>query len=220
MKLFESRKKRQKREAQERYLREQEIIALKEQQRKDEFDARMKTKRSLKEIKKYTEKLASYKDKYINKARDAALQNDEQNYNIAKTGLKVCMNKQKFLESLVMNFELMTEINDMNKVMGKFTQSINHIVNDITRTSGLVDYSKAQQSLEQAMHKSHQDYEALEDFISTASDSLEQMTYIGEDISDEDLENIIFDKKTETLTDQDADIERMINQVKDKVRDL
>ena len=92
-------------------MREREELRLQgiEAQREKEMQARISVKRTLASMKKQSTKLEAFKKEYIEKAREASLIGNQQTFRLSKAGLKLCLSKQKFLDSMIANFELATD---------------------------------------------------------------------------------------------------------------
>ena len=103
------------------------------------FETRMKIKQTLNRMKGQSNKLEAFKKSYIEKAKQASLTGDPTSYNLAKTGLKICLSKQKFLNQMIVNFELSLEIADMNKLVTEFFSGINSISEQIETVTGGLD---------------------------------------------------------------------------------
>ena len=69
----------------------------KQKQHQQEFETRMKIKQTLNKMKNQSNGLDKFKMSYIEKAKKASLEGDQAAYNLAKSGLKICLSKQKFL---------------------------------------------------------------------------------------------------------------------------
>ena len=80
----------------------------------------------------------------LEKARQAALINNKQTYNLAKQGLKLCLSKQRFLDSMVANFEIALQMNEMNKVINGFVSGMNLIADEMKGVTSTIDIAKAQ----------------------------------------------------------------------------
>ena len=76
---------------------ERKRIALIEEQKEKELTARISVKRTLASMKKSCDKLNSFKEEYIEKARNAAKIGNKQSLQLAKSGLKLCLSKQRVL---------------------------------------------------------------------------------------------------------------------------
>lgn len=169
--------------------KQQEELEIK--QAKD-MQAKMNIKRTLVGMKNQSRKLDQFKANYIKKAREAIKIGNPQTLKMAKSGLKMCLGKQKILDTMVINFEITMELNDMNKVINQFVDGVNTISSQMKEiTTSTTDFTKAQLAFDNAMSKNATQYEALEMFLEQAVDSFETMDIDSISISDSDLDNLI-----------------------------
>lgn len=196
---------------------ERKRIALIEEQKEKELTARISVKRTLASMKKSCDKLNSFKEEYIEKARNAAKIGNKQSLQLAKSGLKLCLSKQRFLESMISNFELSLQINDMNKVVGEFVDGINIISEQMKGVTTTMDMAKAQLAYEKALENNSSQFEALDAFLSTAADSIDSMDGIADSISDSEIDQLIDNQVMDQESDIDSEIDQRINEVRAKL---
>ncbi len=213
MKLFMSKKKRN------------EMLQLKKQRddeirRQREMQARVNIKRTLNEMKNQSKKLDQFKKNYIDRAKQAALVGNSTTYDMAKSGLKISLTKQKFLDSMIVNFEVAMEINDMNKVIGQFVDGINIISGQMKQITTSFDMSQAQNAFDTAMANNLTQYEALDAFMTTAVNSFDSMDAIGESISDDEINQLINHQAVDKESEIDKQIEQRIGQVRDRITNI
>lgn len=162
-------------------------------------------------------KLTPYKKTYINKAREAILVNNPQAYGLAKSGLKSLIAKQRFLETMVMNFELAVETNEMNRIIGSFVEGINVISGQLRQITSSVDMMKAQAAYDKAIANNVSQYEALQSFLETTSASFESMEVIGDNITDEEIDKLITNDAIDVESSIDQEIDNKLNSLRDKM---
>jgi hypothetical protein len=185
--------------------------------RQAEMQARVNIKRTLNEMKTQSKKLETFKKSYIDKARQATLVGNEQTYQLAKSGLKISLAKQKFLDSMLVNFEVAMEINDMNKVIGQFVEGINIISTQMKNITSSFDMNEAQQAFDQAMANNLTQYEALDAFMTTAVNSFESMDAVGAGVSDDEIDLLISNQAVDHESAIDKEIDNKINQVRERM---
>lgn len=213
MSLFTSKKKKEQRRL-EALKREEQLI---EEQRRKEQQSRMNIKRTLLTLKSQTKKMEQFKSTCISRARQALRSGNQDSYRAAKAGLKICLTKQRMLDSMLINFEIKLEINDMNKVIEQFVIGINDITNQMKEVSDNLDLTKAQESFDQAMMKNTTNYEALENYLVQAVDSFESMDLSNASISDDEIDHLISNQAMDLESSLDKEIETKIEQVRDKL---
>jgi hypothetical protein len=202
-----------------------ELIQMKKQRedeirRQREMQARVNIKRTLNEMKNQSKKLDQFKKNYIERAKQAAIVGNSTTYAMAKSGLKISLTKQKFLDSMIVNFEVAMEINDMNKVIGQFVDGINIISGQMKQITTSFDMSQAQNAFDQAMANNLTQYEALDAFMTTAVNSFDSMDAIGESISDDEIDQLINHQAVDKESEMDRQIEQRIGQVRDKITNI
>ena len=197
--------------------KEQAIQAQIDAQREKEMQARIQIKRTLSSMKKQSEKLDAFKNEYIEKARQATLIGNKQTAQLAKSGLKLCLNKQRFLDSMIANFELATQIGDMNKVIGEFVDGMSLISEQMKDVTSTFDMTKAQLAYEKALENNAGQYEALNSFLETAVDSIDSMDGLAGAISDDEIDKLITHQVLDTECSLDKEIEAKIQDVREKL---
>jgi hypothetical protein len=208
--MFKSKKQKMK-EQEERRLSLANEIRLKE------IKAKMTINRTLDDLRTQSKKLNQFKAGYIEKAREALRVNHKESYQMAKTGLKLSLNKQRFLDSMIVNFEIAMQVNDMNEVIGSFVHGIDLISNQMKKITSSIDLLKAQESFEKAMINNVNQYDALNVFITSAAESMKTLEYSGQSISDSEIDQLITSQTIDLESDLDKEIEKKIVQVKEKL---
>lgn len=210
MDLFGMKKKKQEKEA----LR---LKAEEEARKEREIQTKIRIRKTLNNMKTQTAKLEGFKKDYINKARNAVLINNKQTYNLAKQGLKLCLSKQRFLDSMIANFEIALQMNEMNKVINGFVDGMNLIAEDLKGVTSTIDIAKAQAAYEKALANNEGQYEALDAFLKEAESSIESFNGIEGDVSEDELDKLIHNQATDSEATMDDEIEQKIAAVRQKM---
>jgi len=215
--MIMTKKKRQEMEAQ-RLKAEAERLQMEEELRHEkEIERRMIIKRSLNSMKNSIGKLASMKQKLIEKARNAALNGDKQASKIAKARLKHCLNKEKFLTTMVENFEFSLELADTNKSVEEFIKGVNVISEQMNMLVPTIDINKAQAAYEKALANNENQLEAMDAFLESASNSLESISGGDDLVTDEEIDRLIFNQAVDAEDSLDKEIDSKITAIKEKV---
>lgn len=210
-----------RREAKRRMLEEMEAQRLQEEenaQREREFQAKINVRKTLSSMKKQSQKLEQFKKDYIEKARKASLSGNSQTYQLAKSGLKLCLTKQRFLDTMIANFEISMQVNEMNKVIGNFIQGIDTLSEQMAGTTSIVDMSKAQAAYDKAIADNAGQFEALDVFLSTAADSIDAFDDAGCDIGDDEIDKLILHQVMDSEDDFDKEIDDKITAIREKMK--
>jgi hypothetical protein len=173
--------------------------------------------RSLLDLKNQSKKLGEFKTNYIEKAREALRTNNQETYSLAKSGIKLALTKQKFLDSMVANFEIAMQLNDMNEVIHSFVKGIQLITNKFRTITTSIDLLKAQESFENAVFKSANQYEVLNNFLTIASDGLKSIDFSNQPINEDEIDNLITNQTLDVESQLDTEIKKKLEQIKDKI---
>lgn len=182
------------------------------------FETRMRVKQSLAKMKNQCNKLEEFKMNYINKAKKASLEGDQATYNLAKSGLKICLSKQRFLNQMVAQFELSLEVSDMNKVVTEFMSGINAIGEQMQVVTSGIDMSKAQIAYEKALANNASQYEALETFLSETNNSFDSLNEVNSTaVSDDAIDKLISNQAADQVEEIDHEIDCKINRLRERM---
>lgn len=188
-----------------------------EQKAEKEIETKIRIRKTLNNMKAQSKKLDTFKDDYIVKARGAAQINNVQTYNLAKQGLKLCLSKQKFLDSMIANFEIALQMNEMNKVINEFVSGMNVIAEDIKGVTSSIDIVKAQAAYDKALANNEGQYEALDAFLKEAESSIESFNGNVADVSDDEIDTLINNLAVDNETSVDKEIDQKIADVRLKM---
>jgi hypothetical protein len=199
--------------------KEAKLQAELEAQKNKEIQARMNINRTLAAMKHQSAKFEKFKNDYIEKARNAALVGNKQTYQLAKSGLKICVAKQRFLDTMVANFEISMQINDMNQVIGEFVKGINILSEQMNGITSDVDMTKAQTAYEKALENNAGQYAALEAFLTSAANSVESISEMDGYVSDEEIDKLISNQVLDNEDSINKEIESKIADIKNKINE-
>jgi len=202
------------------FTSKKKLAAMEEARKLKELEAKITVKRTLNQMKGQLSKFEPYKKSYIDKAREALTVNNKQSYTLAKSGLKILLAKQKFLEAMIMNFELAIETSEMNKIIGSFVGGMNIISDQLKNITSIGDMNKAQLAYEQALANNATQYEALQAFLDTTSSSLENLEVTGSDISDDEIDKLISNVAVDSESKIDSEIDGKLNSIRQKIGNI
>ena len=205
--------KKRKQEKIEKRRKEEE-----EKLKEKEISTKIRIRRTLNDMKLQSSKLDGFKKDYIEKARQAALINNKQTYNLAKQGLKLCLSKQRFLDSMVANFEIALQMNEMNKVINGFVSGMNLIADAMIGVTSTIDIAKAQAAYEKALASNQGQYEALDAFLREAEGSIESFAGNENDVSEDELDMLINNEACDSEDSLDNEIDEKIENVRQKMK--
>ena len=176
-----------------------------------DFETKMKINQSLNKMKVQARKMDTFKETYIKQAREAKLSGNKQTYDLAKNSLKLCISKRKFLDSMIGNFEIALQLNEMNKVVNEFVGGMNLIAEDLKGVTSTLDISKAQAAYQKAIANNEGQYQALDAFLQEAQSGIEQINESCEDyVTDKEIDALINNEQDKIDDDLDEKIEEKI----------
>lgn len=193
------------------------IQAEEEAKKEKEIQTKISIRKTLNNMKSQSAKFDSFKKDYIDKARKAALINNKQTYNLAKQGLRLCLSKQRFLDSMIANFEIALQMNEMNKVINEFVSGMNLISEEMKGITSSIDITKAQAAYDKALANNESQYEALDAFLKEAEGSIEAFNGNDADVSEDELDKLINNEAVDSESDMDDEIDRKINAIRQKM---
>ncbi len=191
--------------------------ALEAEKKEKEIQAKINIRKSLSAMKKQSQKLERFKNDYIEKAKKAALVGDTRTGNLARSGLKMCISKQKVIDTMIASFEISMQLNDMNRVIVDFVGGMNTISEQMREVTAGVDMNKAQLAYEKAIANNEGQYQALDAFLETASDSITAFEGSDADVSDEEIDKLINNGAADSEDSIDKEIEEKIADVQSKL---
>lgn len=208
--LFGLKKKKAEKEA----LKAQEAEDAKKEK---EIQTKASIRRTLNNMKSQSAKLDTFKKDYIEKARKAVLINNKQNYNLAKQALRLCLSKQRFLDSMISNLEIALQVNEMNKIINEFVGGMNLISEEMKGITSSIDITKAQAAYEKALANNEGQYEALDAFLREAEGSIESFNGNDSDVSDDELNKLINNQAADSESELDDELDQKINALRQKM---
>lgn len=201
-----------------RELKEKERLEKEEALKKEqEIEAKIRIRKTLSSMKSQSAKLEKFKQDYITKAKKATLVGDTKTAELAKSGLKLCLSRQKVVDTMIANFEITMQINDMNKIVGNFVDGINVISEQMKNVTSGVDISKAQMAFEKAVANNEGQYQALDAFLESASDSIQSFDGIDSNVTDDEINALINNDAINDSANIDREIEAKINEIQAKL---
>lgn len=192
-------------------------IKRQEIQRQKEVTTRLHIKQILNKMKNQSNKFESFKQTYIENAKKAALTGNKDGYKLAKTGLKICLTKQKCLDQMIANFELSLQVADMNKLVTEFFSGLTALSDQMQSVTCGVDMSKAQVAYEKALANNESQYDALDAFLTTTSESIEALNGSDSSVSDEEIDRLIDVQAADQVDSIDHEIENKISSLRERI---
>ena len=187
-----------------------------ESKRLKQLENKMNAKRNLAMFKKQLAKFDEYKSANIEKAKKAALIGNSQMYNAAKTSLKVCLSRQRHIESMIDTLETALQMNNMNALIGDFVKGINLMASQMQPEVSVAEMAKTQAAYQDALEKSAEQSEALESFISESTEVFDP-TVSTDNVTDEEIDKLIATEAANSVAPLDSDIDEKIASIQKKL---
>jgi hypothetical protein len=156
-----------------------------------EFEDRIRAKSTLNKMHKEIDSLSTYKVKYLEKARQALTVGNKEAYSMARSSLKLCLSKQRVLETMITNFEAAIDATEMNQIVSSFVDGINVLSGQLQNVTSSYDFTKAESAFNEAMLKNATQYEALNAFMESATEGIGTLDATDNSISDKDVDAMI-----------------------------
>lgn len=209
--MFSFKAKRQERE-------QAKLEKIQAEKMEKEVQAKINIKRTLSAMKSQSMKLDRFKKEYIEKARKATLVGDAQTCKLAKSALKICLSKQKVIDTMIANFEISMQLNDMNKIISDFVGGMNIISEQMKEITSSFDMVKAQAAYEKAIASNEGQYQALDAFLETASEGIQNFDGIESNVSDDEIDSLINNGMLELEDNIDQEIDKRISDIQAKLQ--
>ena len=188
-----------------------------ERKREEELQAKIKVRQTLSRMKIQSTKMETMKNNWIEQARKASLINNEKTYKLAKQSLRMCLSKQRFLESMICNFEIALQMNEMNKVVNEFISGMNTISNQMKEITSSIDITKAQAAYDKALANNEGQYEALQAFLDEAENSIESFAGNENDVAEDEIDRLINTRAVDSESEMDDEIEKKLGEIRSKM---
>lgn len=187
------------------------------EQKEKEIQAKINIKRTLLRMKNQSQKLEKLKQQYIENAKKAAQVGDQQAYKLAKSGLKICLSKQRVIETMIANFEISMQLNDINNIIRDFVDGINIMSDQMKNITSNIDMVKAQTAYEKAMANNQGQYEALDAFLEAASETISSFDGVDSNVSDHEIDELISNSISDSESDIDKEIDEKIGDIQSQL---
>lgn len=181
-----------------------------------EIDRKIKIKRTLSKMNKFLSQIEEKKKKLIEQASLAKLKGIDSQYNLAVQGLKIALAQQKRVETMLLNFEITSQLKDISEMTKGFFESMVIFSKELQSTSKQKDFIKAQQQFEKAMVKSAMQTERLEAFLESTESLFENLSIDSTTVNDQEIEKLIENQATNIDQDLDLQIEETMKDLESK----
>lgn len=183
-----------------------------------EMEQRMLIRRTMQKIQKYINSLESQKTKYIEWAKIAKQKGIETQYSLAVSGLKTAVAQQKKAEEILLNFELTSQMRDLNVMTSEFLNGMSSLSKEMASISKNMDFVKVQQQFEVAMMGVEETTFNLDNMLDTSESSFANLACDTSKIDNDEIEKLI---NNETITQEaalDVEIDKKLEQIQNAIK--
>jgi hypothetical protein len=181
-----------------------------------ELERKLKVKRTLSGMNKFISQIEMKKKKLIEQASLAKLKGIDSQYNLAVQGLKIALAQQKRVETMLLNFEITTQLKDISQMTKGFFESMSILSNELSGGTKQKDFVKVQQQFEKAMMKSQMQTERLEAFLESTESLFENLSVDSSSVDDQEIEKLIENQASNIDNDLDLEIEEKLKSLDTK----
>ncbi len=175
-----------------------------------EMERRMKIKKTLSNMNKFVSQIEMKKKKLIEQASIAKLKGIDSQYNLAVQGLKIALAQQKRVETMLLNFEITSQLKDISEMTKGFFESMSIFSDELSRDNKTKDLYKVQQQFEKAMSKSAMQTQRLETFLDSTESLFENLSVDSNTVTDKEIEKLIESEAVNMNDDLDVQIEEKL----------
>lgn len=164
---------------------------------------------------KQIQKLESMKSGYIERGREAKSRGLTSQYNLAVSGLRMCITQQKRIYEMKLNLEITSQMKDMAKMTVDFLGGMNALSKDMVKVTKEADFRKVAAQFEQAMASAENQATSLEEFMDSTSSAFSSAIMTN----DEDRKEIdaVMGGGTQKADDIESAIDKELEALKKKM---
>lgn len=183
-----------------------------------EMEQRMLIRKTMQKIKKYIQNLEAQKVKYIEWAKTAKKKGIESQYNLAISGLKTAVAQQKKAEEILLNFELTSQMRDLNVMTSEFLGGMSSLSKEMAKISKNMDFVKVQKEFEIAMMGVEETTFNLDNMLDNSESSFASIASDGGKIEDDEINSLIANEVTSEENQMDKEIDQKLEEISSLVK--
>jgi len=159
-----------------------------------EFEKRAAIRKTLQAMDKQIAALNDAEKRFIELAKRAKLEGIEDQYRLALSGLRSTMAQKKRVQSMKLNFEIMTQTRDMLSLTSDFLAGMGSLSKDMAKLCDEKQFAAVSRDFQRAMAATQQQEDRIGDFLDNSRDQFETLSRNGapdQTASDPELDAII-----------------------------
>ena len=177
------------------------------------LEAKLAVRRGIQDLKKCDRSLEKKKEDMIQHAQAAKRQGIDQQFQVAKSGLKMIMAHQKRAQAMILQLQMTESLRDLTSMGAGFVSLLGRVGKEVTKISAAANFAKNQLAFEQGMMAAETAMGQLEDFLEDAGMSFGELT---EDDMDAEVERMIDATGSIQQDALDAEIDEKIKALEQK----
>ena len=154
---------------------------------------------------------------FIEKAKQARKQGATAQENAAKAALKQVVSQQKLANRMLLNFEIMTTLSDVNAMTGEFLGSLAQMGERMEKFTAKMDFVKAQKELDESAIRAQVQTEKMNEFLEKMNIAMDSGYEAAGGVGDEEIEDMIGHENSESDEKINSDIEQKLAALDGKV---
>lgn len=183
-----------------------------------EMEQRMLIRKTMQKIQKYIQNLENQKVKYIEWAKTAKQKGIDSQYNLAVSGLKTAVAQQKKAEEILLNFELTSQMRDLNVMTSEFLGGMSSLSREMAKISKNMDFVKVQQEFEVAMMGVEETTFNLDNMLDSSESSFKSIAADSSKVDDDEINRLINNEVTDEENSRDQEIEKKLAEIQKQIK--
>lgn len=180
-----------------------------------EVNKRLLIKKTINEMNKQLQKLEVQKKTYIEAGKQAKQKQLTTQYNLALSGLRMCISQQRRVYEMKLNFEITSQMKDMSAMTADFLKGMSMLSKDMMKLTKEKEFDKVQKQFTEAMTGVEIQTERMEEFMNDTEASFSG-TYSGSDADNSELDQLLGNEAVaDNITEQM--IEKELDELKKKM---
>lgn len=135
----------------------------------------------------------------------------------AKAALKQVVSQQKLAGRMLLNFEIMTNMSDINAMTSEFLTGLAQMGKQMEKLTAGMDFVKAEKELNAAVVKAQLQTEKMNEFLEKMNISMDSGFEAAGGVSDEEIEDIIGRENAESDEKINREIEQRLAALDGKI---
>lgn len=180
-----------------------------------EVNKRLLIKKTINAMNKQLQKLEEQKKTYIEAGKQAKQKQLPAQYNLALSGLRMCIAQQRRVYEMKLNFEITSQMKDMSAMTAEFLKGMSILSKDMMKLTKEKEFNKVQKQFAEAMTGVEVQTERMEEFMNDTEASFSD-AYGGSETDNSELDQLLGNEAVaDNITEQM--IEKELEELKKKM---